>query len=322
MKKRNTIFAVTSLLVVAVALLFNPAAYSYLPEFATKTVVAHWTSAPTWRINPSTNSNIVLSGSNVTSVITSSFAAWKAAPNVSGVVSGVTQGSTTTVAAHNNSDGINLICFVCSSNDFGSGGDTLAITYTSYNSSTGQIMDADLLFNPADTFTDSGSSCPSGATCGDLQTIATHEIGHFLGLDHSAVTSAAMYPFAPDLEHNLSSDDVAGISKSYPSSAPTVQIGSISGTISNSSGAGICGAHVFADSNTAAASYPSPIRKSPIATMTNSDGTYTITGLPADSYTVTAEPLDGPVDHTNIDTYTSTICGSSTLPTNFTTRQH
>lgn len=132
-----------------------------------------------------------------------------------------------------------------------------------------------------------------------------------------------MFPFAAENMHQLGSDDVAGISRIYPGNV-TVPTGSISGTIKNSGGAGICGVHVFADSTTGNPGNPYPtnlVRPTPIGAMTNTDGTYTITGLPIDSYTVTAEPVDGPVTNTNVSEYATTICGGS-VPTNLTTRQH
>ncbi len=306
----------------AFTLLYTAPAFPYLPEIGQKSPlsIAHWSSAPTWRINKTIGSN-VLGTSDPTSVIAASFNTWKAAPNVSSAVSGVVQGAETSITSASASDGSNLICFVCSSNAFGSGGDTLAVTLTSFNTSSGQITDSDLLFNPADDFLTNNATCPSGATCADLQTVATHEIGHFFGLDHSGVTSAIMFPFAPEVQIQLSWDDVAGISNTYPTSTSTIATGKISGKISNSSSAGICGIHVFAESNTLAVTgYPSPVRRSPIGVMTLSDGTYTITGLPPDTYSVTAEPLDGPVDNTNVSDYANTMCGSSSLLTNFTTR--
>lgn len=318
MRKRNLILAFVPLLLIAVALLYTVPASSTLPEYATKSTVVHWTLAPTWRINTSIGANI-LGTADPTSIIAAAFNSWKIAPNISGIVSGTAQGPNTTISAHAQ-DGTNLICFVCCSNDFGSGGDTLAITYTSFDSSSGIISDADILFNPADDLLANGAVCPTGKICGDLQTIATHEIGHFYGLDHSAVTSAVMYPFAPSSQLNLSADDVAGISNTYPGTQ-TFSTGKISGQITNTGATGLCGIHVFADSNTLASGYPSPVRKTPIGAMTLSDGTYTITGLPPDVYTVSAEPLDGPVDFTNVPRYATTICGSSTPSTNFTTRQ-
>lgn len=313
----------SAIVVMLLVLLFTVPAISYVPEIARSSpmTLAHWTSSPTWRINPTIGSN-VLGTTDPTSIIAASFNTWKAAPDVSSVVSGTTQGATTTATAHSQSDGINLICFVCTSSDFGTGGDTLAITYTAYNTTTGQIADADLLFNPADDFLTNGATCPSGATCADLQTVATHEMGHFFGLDHTGVTSAVMFPFAPSVQVNLGWDDVAGISNTYPAAPLTVPSGKISGKISNTSAVGQCGIHVFADSNTLAVTgYSSPVRKTPVGTLTLADGTYTITGLPPDTYTVTAEPLDRPVDNTNLDSYPATVCGSGSLPTNFTTRQ-
>lgn len=318
MRKGYIVLFFTVLVAVA-ALLFSIPGFSYLPEYGTRNVLAHWNSAPTWRINPATNGN-VLGGGDPTSVIAASFNAWKTAPNVGAAVAGVNQGSNSNATAHNQNDNVNLICFTCSSNDFGSGGDTLAITYTSYDSGSGQIVDADLLFNPADDFLTNGASCPSGKTCAELQTVATHEIGHFFGLDHSGVTSAVMYPFAPEVQLQLGTDDVAGISKTYPGNQTTAT-GTITGKITGSNGAGLCGIHVFADSNSLGSGYPGPIRKTPVGAMTLADGTYTIAGVPPGAYTVTAEPLDGPVDSGNVPDYAKDTCGSSTLSTGFTSRQ-
>ena len=45
----------------------------------------------------------------------------------------------------------------------------------------------------------------------DLQTVAIHEIGHALGMDHSAIASADMYAQYTGQKQSLTSDDVAGI---------------------------------------------------------------------------------------------------------------
>ncbi|XP_073296995.1 metalloendoproteinase 3-MMP-like [Primulina huaijiensis] len=50
----------------------------------------------------------------------------------------------------------------------------------------------------------------------DLETVAIHEIGHLLGLGHSSVEGAIMYPSIPDgVTKNLHEDDIRGIRALY-----------------------------------------------------------------------------------------------------------
>ncbi|RVX08869.1 Metalloendoproteinase 5-MMP [Vitis vinifera] len=50
----------------------------------------------------------------------------------------------------------------------------------------------------------------------DLQTVATHEIGHLLGLAHSSVEAAIMFAYiAPGATKGLNQDDIAGITALY-----------------------------------------------------------------------------------------------------------
>uniref|UniRef100_A0A0E0MAM5 Peptidase metallopeptidase domain-containing protein n=1 Tax=Oryza punctata TaxID=4537 RepID=A0A0E0MAM5_ORYPU len=51
----------------------------------------------------------------------------------------------------------------------------------------------------------------------DLETVATHEIGHALGLDHSSSQSSVMYPYVGTRERKvrLTVDDVEGIQELY-----------------------------------------------------------------------------------------------------------
>lgn len=49
----------------------------------------------------------------------------------------------------------------------------------------------------------------------DLQTVATHEIGHALGLLHSGIASAEMYSAYNGVKTMLNSDDIAGIQSIY-----------------------------------------------------------------------------------------------------------
>jgi len=317
------------LLQLALALLIATApAFAWLPEVTGTGSPAmdrwNFSSAVTWNLNPRTGTNIQGSRS-VHDVIAASFATWQQAPNAA---LNVAEGSPSDVSSASASPAaINLICFVCGDADFSRDNTTLAVTITTTADAAGQndgrggiaafagqILKADIIFNPSVEF-----NTDSGGPGEDLQTVATHEIGHFFGLDHSAIVRSVMFPFASDLT-TLSYDDVAGIATLYPKGTPDFASGSISGRVHFASGAAVFGAHVFAESTTAS-QLGMNIRKSPVGTLTRPDGSYTITGLPADTYTLTAEPLDGPVTNSDIDGFPSSY-GRGTVDTNFSTRSH
>ena len=303
-------------------------AFSYLPSLTTPGPANdRWdfTSFPvTWNLNPAAGTNIN-GNQSVHAVMAAAFATWTGTPNAALAVS---EGPQSNVGMESASpSNINLICFVCSDTDFPKDASTLAVTITTTANApgesdghggttrfVGQLIKADILFNPTAQFSTGGGSAQ------DLQTVAVHEIGHFFGLDHSGVVRAVMFPFASSLT-TLSYDDVAGLSLLYPKANPDVATGSISGTVSLPSGAGVFGAHVYADSNSSSLAFGSSIRKSPIGTLTTPGGTYTIQGVPADSYVVIAEPLDGPASNSDVSQFPPAF-GQSAVQTNFTTRWH
>jgi len=314
----------TALLLIAASILYVAPAYSFLP-LLTSSKPDHWslTAFPVqWDLNPSTKGAKITGDRSVADVIQASFNTWTSAPNTDltiarGPDSNANKGSSAPSAD-------NLICFICTDVSFG-GDETLAITVTTTADSAGQsdghggtaqfagqIIRADIAFNPGVQFDTGGGSGQ------DLQTVATHEIGHFFGLDHSAITRAIMYPFAPNQLTILSYDDVAGISSLYPKSPPDVATGAISGKVTLN-GSPVFGAHVFANSTTSATPF-SNVRKTPIGTLTLPDGSYTITGLPPDSYGVLAEPLDLPVSDSDVGW--ASEFNKSAVQTNFTSRWH
>jgi hypothetical protein len=92
------------------------------------------------------------------------------------------------------------------------------------------IIDVDIMFNPGDNF---ATSSPS-STEFDLQSVATHEIGHLMGLDHSNIAHAVMYPYGDTssigVHSTLWTDDLAGVGHLYPGPG-TADGGGIKGTV-------------------------------------------------------------------------------------------
>jgi len=94
---------------------------------------------------------------------------------------------------------------------------TLAKTSVTYNDQTGEIYDADIEVNTAyNTVTISDD--PKKVQY-DLQAILTHEVGHFIGIAHSAEPSAVMFAsYSPGsvAQRKLTDDDVEAVCAVYP----------------------------------------------------------------------------------------------------------
>ena len=174
----------------------------------------------------------------------------------------------------------------------------LASTSFLVDDATGALLESDIFFNSAFTW----SVAPNGEPGKwDVQTIATHEIGHFSGLGHSAIgetqlmngsrrvlsTGAVMFPIAlgpgDTSGRQLDPDDVAGISDLYPDNNFNRTTGSISGRVTKN-GSGVFGAHVVAFD---------PGNGNQIANFTlNRDGQFSISGLRPGPHVIRVEPLD------------------------------
>ncbi|MBN1946614.1 MAG: matrixin family metalloprotease [Bradymonadales bacterium] len=93
----------------------------------------------------------------------------------------------------------------------------LALTSVTFNSATGEIVDADIEFND-EWFTFSATD-EEDAIRNDIQNTLTHEVGHLLGLDHTDDLQATMYSRAPMQEvkkRTLEQDDIDGLCTIYP----------------------------------------------------------------------------------------------------------
>jgi hypothetical protein len=93
--------------------------------------------------------------------------------------------------------------------------DAYALTSVTFDSRNGRIQDADIEMND-DIFQ---FTIGDEQVLVDVQNTLVHEIGHFLGLDHSSDADATMYFSAREGEtkkRTLAQDDIDGICTIYP----------------------------------------------------------------------------------------------------------
>jgi matrixin len=172
----------------------------------------------------------------------------------------------------------------------------------------------------------------------DLESVLTHELGHFFSFGHSAVWSAMMFPFAPapgtisgtrpttqQPDAPLGDDDRTGLRVLYPDPADTLHQGSISGRITPANAlalpafppgvSGVFGAHVVAADNATGAVIGATIGGWSCAAPgpAQFDGTYQISGLAiGSSYTVYAEALNGAANPSQFNDAIISLCRSTT----------
>lgn len=105
----------------------------------------------------------------------------------------------------------------------------IAITETTHATETGEIFDADIILNAARyRFEDVGSELTCRARRDevfDLKNTLVHEVGHFLGFDHTPDEGATMFLSAPTCETrkaDLNATDLDGLCQVYASGRPSM----------------------------------------------------------------------------------------------------
>ncbi len=139
-------------------------------------------NATGWHLSSTTvyhlNTSSVPSGvgsSNLSTIVNAAFGQWTGA---SGGLISFSAGAPTTIDRAAN-DGQNIIAWGRTS------GTALAVTYTWYNTQTGEVTNVDTILNKKFSWTwtaYSASACVNTATY-DAEDILTHELGHWTGLD-------------------------------------------------------------------------------------------------------------------------------------------
>jgi hypothetical protein len=169
-----------------------------------------------------------------------------------------------------------------------------------YDDVTGLIAEADVAINPhpvsAEGATLQFSTDGSSGTY-DLESTFTHELGHLMGLEHSAVVASSMQPRQgvngvyklPALtERTLSEDDREKARAIY---GPHENSGTIEGRILSTSLTGastpLSGAHVWAENRSSGRVIASNI--------TSANGSYRLESVPPGQYRVLAQDVAGSI---------------------------
>lgn len=169
---------------------------------------------------------------------------------------------------------------------FPSNSGIVALTPISYDTGSGNILDADVIFNGIDY---DWSTVGADDTF-DVQDVLTHELGHFIGLDHSPTLGGSMWPYVSPkqwLHRSLSLDDRSGAIAVAEQPSQTRLSGVIRRSGNGVPGAAVCA--IDADDGRLIAT-----------ALTGEDGSWVMKGVPVGNYQIYACPLEGGMSAGNL----------------------
>ncbi|MBA2379652.1 MAG: matrixin family metalloprotease, partial [Blastocatellia bacterium] len=182
----------------------------------------------------------IKAGADTRQAIERSLATWEAAANIRFEVTFSDEQNVSPSGPVG--DGISLITIAQSAENvllFGKQAESHPATTRIFYSGSGQISEADIVLNPFQQFSTDGTFGTF-----DLESTLTHEIGHLLGLDHSAIFGSTMYPnhgkngvyaMTQFNARTLSISDLSGIRSLYPENVLDLECcGSVVGRLTNS----------------------------------------------------------------------------------------
>lgn len=291
-RRRRSLVSARWTLTLAGAVLALTPGYAYLKfgaDFEDHRIELKWNRSPVrYYVN---DRDTPVAASDLRTAVDHAFATWSSAPHAALA----SENAGYTSATPSEEDGLSTLGFQ-SRPDLDR---VLGTTMLMVDDLTGEIVEADVIFNSAFPW-----SIASGGETGryDLESIALHEIGHLLGLGHSALgetelrqgggrsvlgSASVMFPvaFAAGSVSGrvLFPDDEAGIADIYSAPPFLQETGSIDGTITKL-GRGVIGAHVVA--------FNSQTGSLVGGFSLDDGGRFAIGALEPGIYVVRVEPLD------------------------------